>query len=91
MGRPRKVTLEEALDKLNNSKVSRDMHTSNKKIEWLMQEGFPKRHAVPKGRGISLCGRGGDRPWDRDIYDLPKCKKCLFLMKHKSAKKARPY
>ena len=88
MARSKKVTLEEGLDKLGKgTKASKKAHTSHKEIEWLTQIGFPKRHAVPKGGSISLCGRGGDRSWRHDTIDLPKCKKCIFLVKYKGIKR----
>ena len=84
MARPRKIPLEEALAKLDKSnQTSREVQGGRMEIEWLSQVGFPKRHAVPKGKDISLCGRGGDRPWHKEPSDLSKCKKCMFLIKYK--------
>jgi len=87
MARPRKIPLEEALGKLDKSRqVSKKVRGGRMEIEWLSQVGFPKRHAVPKGESVSLCGRGGDRSWQKEPSDLPKCKKCIFLIKYKGAK-----
>lgn len=88
MARPRKIPLEEALGKLDKSnQVPKDVKGGKMEIEWLSQVGFPKRHAVPtKGESISLCGRGGDRSWQKEPTDLPKCRKCEFLIKYKRAK-----
>jgi hypothetical protein len=85
MGRPRKIPLEEALRKLDKSnRVSNEEKGGKMQVEWMSQVGFPKRHAVPtKGESISLCGRGGDRSWNKEPSDLPKCKKCMFLIKYK--------
>jgi hypothetical protein len=86
MARPRKIPMEEALGKLDKSnQVVKEVKGGSMEIEWLSQVGFPKRHAVPKGEGISLCGRGGDRSWQKEPSDLPKCKKCIFLIKYKGA------
>jgi hypothetical protein len=87
MARPRKIPLEEALRTLNkDTELPLELQPGPKVVEWLIQVGFPKKHAIPKGRGISLCGRGGDRPWHQDPSNLPKCKKCLFLVKYKDFK-----
>jgi len=87
MARPRKIPLEEALAKLDKSnQVVTKAKGGSMEIEWLSQVGFPKRHAVPKGESVSLCGRGGDRSWQKEPTDLPKCKKCIFLIKYKGAK-----
>jgi len=87
MARPRKIPLEEALAKLDKSKQApKKVKGGRVEIEWLSQIGFPKRHAVPKGEAVSLCGRGGDRAWQKEPSDLPKCKKCIFLIKFKGAK-----
>jgi hypothetical protein len=84
MARPRKIPFEEALGKLDkNKRAAKEVKGGKMEIEWLSQVGFPKRHAVPKGEGVSLCGRGGDRSWQKEPSDLPKCKKCLFLIKYK--------
>jgi len=86
MARPRKIPLEEALGKLDRSKqVPMGVKRGRIEVEWLSQTGFPKRHAVLKEEGISLCGRGGDRSWHKEPSDLPKCKKCMFLIKYKGA------
>jgi hypothetical protein len=86
MARPRKIPLEEALGKLDRSnQVPKEKKGGKMQVEWMYQVGFPKRHAVPTGEGISLCGRGGDRPWKKEPSDLPKCKKCIFLIKYKGA------
>jgi hypothetical protein len=86
MARPRKIPLEEALRKLDKSnQVSKEEKGGKMQVEWMSQVGFPKRHAVPnRGERISLCGRGGDRPWNKEPSDLPKCKKCIFLIKYKN-------
>jgi hypothetical protein len=87
MARPRKILLEEALGKLDKSKPVVEKVKSRKiEIEWMSQVGFPKRHAIPKGESVSLCGRGGDRAWQKEPSDLPKCKKCIFLIKYKGIK-----
>jgi hypothetical protein len=84
MARPRKIPFEEALGKLDKrNRVPKEGKRGKMEIEWLSQVGFPKRHAVLKGEGISLCGRGGDRSWQKEPSDLPKCKKCIFLIKYK--------
>jgi len=85
MARPRKIPLEEALRKLDKSnQVSKEEKGGKIHVEWMSQVGFPKRHAVPtRGESISLCGRGGDRPWNKEPSHLPKCKKCMFLIKYK--------
>jgi hypothetical protein len=88
MVRARKSRSDEAFDKLGKgNEVSKEVSTGDTEIEWLAQIGFPKRHAVSKGGSISLCGRGGDRSWRNDPLDLPKCKKCLFLVKYKGTKR----
>jgi hypothetical protein len=84
IGRPRKITLEEALGKLaKGNQVPKEGKGGTMKVEWLSQVGLPKMHAVPKGESVSLCGRGGDRPWKKEPSDLPKCKKCMFLITYK--------
>jgi hypothetical protein len=64
---------------------SKEVKGVSMKVQWLSQLGLPKMHAVPKEEGISLCGRGGDRPWNKEPSDLPKCKKCISLIKDKDA------
>ncbi|RLB31927.1 MAG: hypothetical protein DRG87_01070 [Deltaproteobacteria bacterium] len=87
MARPRKIPLEQALGKLDKSNQEpKKVKGGSMVVEWLSQVGFPKRHAVPKGESVSLCGRGGDRSWQKEPSDLPKCKKCIFLIKYKGAK-----